>query len=418
MFINVTLKGYTPPPPKYIDASSVTRLSSNLRTPRPQMSSAATFPPFPPVDTTKRSVKDEVESPSISSTNALARFEFEAGHGREGTKILMVEWEDDDSTRGVRGEWHISWEGQGNTTVLPAEDQPSNDVNRIYFMLAPGVAVPSSVTLTHLPQDSDRKTVVWHTNPLPAIFPPELGASARAAGKKGILHTIWAKKRLQVLQREIEIESKNNVEGIGLLMAVQEKEWIEQTFGVNAKPAGLSIQLAEPTMAPLGPASPRSPGGGRLMEKLRGLKLGTSEKDLTANPSSDVPFANPLSPESSDVAVSSFAAFKGANPSTLAAKSPQAPQQPARKVAAKVLPPSSIVAQQEQQQPGQSGMASLNAFTAEPVFQSRGTPLPEDDKDEGLFALPISPRSPEMGKSPFSFAGGETARFMKGESTA
>jgi len=154
------------------------------------------------------------------------------------------------------------------------------------------------------------------------------------------------------------------------------------------------------------------------MEKLRGLKLGTSEKDLTANPSSDVPFANPLSPESSDVAVSSFAAFKGANPSTLAAKSPQAPQQPARKVAAKVLPPSSIVAQQEQQQPGQSGMASLNAFTAEPVFQSRGTPLPEDDKDEGLFALPISPRSPEMGKSPFSFAGGETARFMKGESTA
>jgi hypothetical protein len=395
------------------------------------MSSAATFPPFPPVDTTKRSVKDEVESPSISSTNALARFEFEAGHGREGTKILMVEWEDDDSTRGVRGEWHISWEGQGKTTVLPAEDQPSNDVNRIYFMLAPGVAVPSSVTLTHLPQDSDRKTVLWHTNPLPAIFPPELGASARAAGKKGILHTIWAKKRLQVLQREIEAESKNNVEGIGLLMAVQEKEWIEQTFGVNAKPAGLSINLAEPTVAPLGPASPRSPGGGRLMEKLRGLKLGTSEKDLTANPSSDTPFANPLSPESSDVAVSSFAAFKGANPSALAAKPPQqppqSPPQPAaqRKVAAPIPPPPSLVAQQ-QQAPGESGMASLNAFSApppvsvpsEPQFQSRGAPLPEDDKDEGLFALPISPRSPEMGKSPFSFAGAETARDVKGESTA
>lgn len=384
------------------------------------MSSVAAFPPFPPVDTSNRSVKDEVESPSISSTNALARFEFEAGRGREGTKILMVEWEDDDSTRGVRGEWHISWEGKGKTTVLPAEDQPSNDVNRIYFMLAPGVAVPSSVTLTHLPQDSDRKPVIWHTNPLPAIFPPELGASARAAGKKGILHTIWAKKRLQVLQREIEVESKNNVEGIGFLMAVQEKEWIEQTFGVNAKPAGLSIQLTEPTVAPLGPASPRSPGGGRLMEKLRGLKLGTSEKDLTSNPSGDAPFANPLSPESSDVAVSSFAAFKGANPSTLAAKPPQAPQQPARKVAAQVPPPS-IVAQQ-QQQPGQTGMVSLNAFTAapaasEPVFQSRGTPLPEDDKDEGLFALPISPRSPEMGKSPFSFAGGETARYVKGEST-
>jgi hypothetical protein len=389
------------------------------------MTSAKTaYPPFPPVDTSNRPQKDEVESPSISSTNALARFEFEAGHGREGTKILMVEWEDDESTRGVRGEWHISWDGKGTNTVLPAEDQPSNDVNRIYFMLAPGVAVPGSITLTHRPQDSDRKTVVWHTNPLPAIFPPELGASARAAGKKGILHTIWAKKRLQVLQREIQAESKNNVDGIGLLMVVQEKEWIEQTFGVNAKPAGLSLSLTEPTVAPPGPASPRSPGGGRLMEKLRGLKLGTSEKELSQKPEgNDMPFSNPLSPESSDVAVSSFAAFKGANPMTLAAKPPQNPQpiqqQAPRKIATAVPPPA-FVAQQQQQGPG-SGLASLNAITESspsgigglppPFFQSRGVPMPDDDKDDGLFALPISPRSPEMGKSPFSFATGETAKY-------
>lgn len=378
------------------------------------MSSSATYPPFTPVDTTtsKHPAKDEVESPSISSTNALARFEFEAGHGREGTKILMVEWEDDDTTRGIRGDWHISWEGK--TTVLPADDQPSNDVNRIYFLLPPGVAVPSSVTLTHRPQDSNRTPVIWHTNPLPAIFPPELGASARAAGKKGILHTIWAKKRLQVLQKEIEAESKTNVEGIGFLMAVQEKEWIEQTFGVNAKPIGLSISLAEPTVAPLGPASPRSPGGGRLMEKLRGLKLGTSDKDLASkSDSGEGPHANPLSPESSDVAVSSFAAFKGANPSVLAAKPPQPPQQTTRKVAAHVPPPS-VVAQQQQQQ--LAGMASLNAFTAPPPdFQSRGPPLPDDDKDDGLFALPISPRSPEMTKSPFSFGGNETGKYLKEE---
>jgi hypothetical protein len=360
-------------------------------------------------------VKDEVESPSISSTNALARFEFEAGHGREGTKILMVEWEDDDTTRGVRGDWHISWEGK--TTVLPADDQPSNDINRMYFLLPPGVAVPSIVTLTHRPQDSNKAPVIWHTNPLPAIFPPELGASARAAGKKGILHTIWAKKRLQVLQKEIEAESKNNIEGIGLMMAVQEKEWIEQTFGVNAKPIGLSISLSEPTVAPLGPASPRTPGGGRLMEKLRGLKLGTSEKDLVVKTDQgDIPHSNPLSPESSDVAVSSFAAFKGANPSVLAAKPPQLPQ-PARKVAAHGPPPSVVAQQQEQQQ--LSGMASLNAFTAPaPQFQSRGSPLPDDDNDEGLFALPISPRSPEMTKSPFSFAGNETAKYLKEERAA
>ncbi|KAF2474745.1 uncharacterized protein BDR25DRAFT_301388 [Lindgomyces ingoldianus] len=372
------------------------------------MSSSATYPPFSPVDTTTPNhlVKDEVESPSISSTNALARFEFEAGHGREGTKILMVEWEDDDTTRGIRGDWHISWEGK--TTVLPADDQPSNDINRMYFLLPPGVAVPSIVTLTHRPQDGIKTPVVWHTNPLPAIFPPELGASARAAGKKGILHTIWAKKRLQVLQREIETESRNNVEGIGFLMAVQEKEWIEQTFGVTAKPIGLSISLAEPTVAPLGPASPRSPGGGRLMEKLRGLKLGTSEKDLASKSDlGEMLHSNPLSPESSDVAVSSFAAFKGANPSVLAAKPPQPPQ--ATRKLASHGPPPSVVAQQQL-----SGMASLNAVTA-PAFQSRGPPLPDDDKDDGLFALPISPRSPEMSKSPFSFAGNETAKYLKGE---
>ncbi|PSN60573.1 hypothetical protein BS50DRAFT_613992 [Corynespora cassiicola Philippines] len=382
-------------------------------------SAAATYPPFASVDTTTSTLpaKDEVESPSISSTNALARFEFEAGHGREGTKILMVEWEDDDTTRGIRGDWHISWEGK--TTVLPADDQPSNEVNRMYFLLPPGVAVPSIVTLTHRPQDGSRAPVIWHTNPLPAIFPPELGASARTAGKKGILHTIWAKKRLQVLQREIEAESKNNVEGIGFLMAVQEKEWIEETFGVAAKPIGLSISLGEPTVAPLGPASPRSPGGGRLMEKLRGLKLGTSDKDLTSKKESgEMPLSNPLSPESSDVAVSSFAAFKGANPSVLAAKPPQAPQT-TRKIAAQVPPPALVAQQQEQQH---AGMASLNAAFTAPAFQSRGAPLQtaaansdDDDKDDGLFALPISPRSPEMGKSPFSFAGNDTAKYLKEE---
>lgn len=376
--------------------------------PAARMSTPAACPPFQAVDTTETYPEEEVASPGISSTKALARFEFEAGHGREGTKILMVEWEDDDTTRGVGGEWHVSWEGAGKTTVLPAEDQPSNGVNRIYFLLPPGVAVPSSVTLTHRPHDASRKQVLWHTNPLPAIFPPELGASAWAQGRKGILHTIWAKKRLQVLQREVEAESQSNVEGIGFLMAVQEKEWIEQTFAISPRPARLSITQPEPAVATLGPASPRSPGGGRLMEKLRGLKLGTSDRDLAAsNDHGDVPFANPLSPESSDVAVSSFAAFKGNNPATLAAKPPQPPRQ----TASRIEPPAELAQQQQQQQ--HAGMASLDAVAAPevPSFQSRGAPLPDDDHDDGLFALPISPRSPEMGKSPFSFAGSEPAKL-------
>jgi hypothetical protein len=379
------------------------------------MASPATVP-FTSIDTTTRlSTKDEVESPSISSTNALARYEYEAGHANAttGTKILMVEWEDDDTTRGVRGDWHISWDG--STRVLPANDQPANDVNRMYFLLPPGVAVPTSVTLTLRPQDASKAPVIWHTNPLPALFPPELGASARAAGKKGVLHTIWAKKRLQVLQKEIEAESRTNIEGIGLQMVFSEKEWIETTFGVNAKPAGLSISLGEPTLAPMkGPASPRSPGGGRLMDKLAGLRLGTSDKDLTPI---STPFSNPLSPESSDIAISSFAVFKGANPSALAAKPPQQPQSqraaPPRKVVPQA-PPQFITEQQ-----GSGLMGSLNALSGPaPVFQSRGpsVSVDDDDKDDGLFALPISPRSPEVGKSPFSFGTNDTAPFLKEES--
>jgi len=53
-------------------------------------------------------------------------------------------------------------------------------------------------------------------------------------------------------------------------------------------------------------------------------------------------------------------------------------------------------------------------------FQSRGLSLQteEDDNDEGLFALPISPRSPEIGKSPFSFGGSDAAVRLKEEESA
>ncbi len=386
----------------------------DLQTPYMLMASPAKHP-FTSVDTTTEGPhKDEVESPSISVTNALARYEYD-NTTPEGTKILMVEWEDDDSTRGVRGDWHVSWEN--STRVLPAEDQQANDVNRMYFLLPAGSAVPKRVTLTHQPKEAGKAPVIWHTNPLPALFTPELGASAREAGKKGVLHTIWAKKRLQVLQKEIEAESRDNVEGIGLLMAVQEKEWIEQTFGVTARPSGLSISL--PTEPPTdGPASPRSPGGGRLLDKLAGLKLSTNQRDLTPKSedhNNDAPFANPLSPEGSDVAVSSFSSFamlKGENPASLAAKPPQPPQpfQSAapRKVAVQVPPPS-VVARQSS-----TGMASLNALSSPALaFQSRGSVLADDDdNDDGLFASPIDPRSPEIGKSPFSFAGNDTARYL------
>ncbi|KAK3677577.1 hypothetical protein LTR78_002427 [Recurvomyces mirabilis] len=365
-------------------------------------------PIFDPVDTTfdpsLHSQKDDVESPSLTSGNALARFEFEPGRSRDGTKVLMVEWEDDASTRDVQGSWEISWEGK--KTVLPAQEssgEPGEElpVNRIYFMLGPGVSVPTSVKLRKV-------TVQWRTNPLPAIFSPELGATARQAGKKGVLHTIWAKKRLQVLQKEIDAESGKNIEGIGLEMAAAEKEWIEDNFGVTTKPASISTS-AQPDMS--GPTSPRSPGGGRLMDKLKGLKLGTTTHDLGGRSQENTTAnQNPLSPEGSDVAVGSFGAFaalKGMPPSSdLAAKPAQVPENQ-RRIAAQ-RPPDSIAALQSQG----AEMASLNAFA------SGGTGFasmqPEDEKADGLFALPMSPRSPEMSKSPFSFGAVDTMKYTQG----
>jgi len=120
------------------------------------------------------------EAPALSSSAALARFEFEPGRGNEGTKILMVEWEED-AEGGVNksGDWEVSWEGK--KTVLSARDGAEGKLHRIYFMLGPGIHVPPVVKL------AQAGGKVIQTNPLPAIFPAELGASAIAAGKLGVL---------------------------------------------------------------------------------------------------------------------------------------------------------------------------------------------------------------------------------------
>ncbi|KAK3710277.1 hypothetical protein LTR37_010343 [Vermiconidia calcicola] len=336
-------------------------------------------PIFDPVDTSfdpnDVTGKDDVESPSLSSSNARARFEFEPGKSRDGTKVLMVEWEDDVSTTDVKGDWEISWEGK--RTVLPAREQA--------------------------PEDG------------------ELGATATQAGKRGVLHTIWAKKRLQVLQKEIENESKDNVEGIGFEMAVAEVAWIEQNFGVAAKAGSGGGGPAQGAMASVNlnnPSSPRSPGGGRLMDKLKGLKVGTSPQDLQVGrkegaDSQQSNYQNPLSPETSDVAVGSFgsfAAIKGAPHSSPLAKGSQSPRSPQRKTAAQrpagaVAPP--------RQPAGTTGMSSLNAVAIGDTSTFTGEP--SEDAHDDLFALPLSPRSPETTKSPFSFGAQDTVRYMKGE---
>ncbi|KAI9789232.1 MAG: hypothetical protein M1833_002441 [Piccolia ochrophora] len=411
---------------------------------------------------------DAVQDPTspASDTLLLARFEFESGRGNEGTKVLMVEWEDDKDTRQTPGEWHVSWEGK--RTVLPANDRPSDKSHRLYFLLPPRQMVPPIVTLTCERESVEPK--IWRVKALPAIFPPELGASARTQGKKGVLHTIWAKKRLSVLQREIEAESKKNFEGIALEMALQEKHWIEQNFGVTARPS-ISIPVIpggdypdsplSPTGANIGsptsPATPRSPGGGKLAEKLKGLKVGTSATELNARSTghtSELPptapptggqqesntypsgrEVHPLSPESSDVAISSFAAFRGQRPhpssKPSSTTSPQGTtstgtsttkKSPAPRAFTAQAPPAALRAQQQQQH-HRGTNATLNALADSPSGGggggSRRVSSPtDDDVGEGLFAVEMSPRTPDTKKSPFSFSSRDIAGTGRKESVS
>jgi hypothetical protein len=143
-------------------------------------------------------------------------------------------------------------------------------------------------------------------------------------------------------------------------MALAERQWILETF-IN--PPQLPTDLFPR------PAAARSPTG-RLGDKLKGLKLATSPADLTPSTTantfmSPISQSHPFQPRGRDIALSSHEAMIS-NAS--------------------------------------AGPVSLNAalhgdVTA--VASAPVRPLRRDDDDD-LFALPMSPRSPDMKKSPFS----------------
>ncbi|KAJ5376610.1 hypothetical protein N7509_013496 [Penicillium cosmopolitanum] len=341
------------------------------------------------------------------SITALARFEFEAGKANDGTKILMIEWEDDDITRSsAEGSWHVSWEGK--TTVMPADERPNDTTRRFYFLLPPNTTIPPVVTLSYEPNTgSSSAPDTLRLNPLPAIFPPELGATGRSAGKKGVLHTIWAKKRLRVLDNEIRDESINNVEGVALHMAVQEKEWIESNFGVGAHgvESVASSHESSNNHSSTYPATPVSPvSGKKLSDKLKGLKLQTSERDLSPNGGSTPSL---LSPQSPDVAVSSFSSFRSlANraphsmptPDTNPTPTPMSQLNPSAPESLKPValhPPEALQeAQNSTDAPGFAPISSMGSIVRTSSAES----------GEDLFAKALSPRSPDLPRSPFSFA--------------
>ena len=345
-----------------------------------------------------------VESPSISTPSARARFEFEHERGNDGTKILMVEWEDDSATRKIHGKWTVSWEGKSH--IVPAEERSKEDESgtehRLFFLLPPGVNVPAIVTLT-LEPDHDGRKVVWKTNPLPAIFPPGLADTAvdgQPTRSKGVLHTLWAKKRLQTLSREIEREAELNVEGVALEMAVREQRWIESTFGVTSSNPTTTTADARRALAadpPRSPTTPMSPGG-RLSEKLRGLKLQTAEAELRRRGGGGGAEARPLSPDAADIAVAPYSAFRESAKALRAVPAQRPPRQPP-------LPRAAVRA------PQQDSSGSLDGV----ISGGEDSSGADDDGDEsGLFALPLSPRSPDMTKSPFSFAKKDTLRYVEG----
>jgi hypothetical protein len=389
--------------------------------------------PSPPAElsttTTNEDTHPSLESPSLSTPQARARFEFEPGKSNDGTKILMLEWEDDVKTLEITGSWTVSWEGKSH--VLPAEERGDNtkadQTHRMFFLLPPGVSIPATVTLTLQPSadSTGKEPVVWKTNPLPAIFPPGFYETALSPGNngpkrpsKGVLHTLWAKKRLATLQGEITKEERDFPEGIGLEMALKEKEWIESEFGITATQASMPapLNLRGINDVPLSPSAPLSPGGSRLAEKLRGLKLQTGTG--LATPASALG-GNPLSPDEADIAVPSVSAFRSANPglTNLATKPAQLPQPQAQPSTTPLvtLPPQTW--RKTVPIPSRASTAGSMGSLAGMLAGGGPEEIQEEETEEGdLFALPLSPRSPDMTKSPFSFDKADVRGYVKSTS--
>jgi hypothetical protein len=388
-------------------------------------------------------------SPSTTDPPARAWLEYERGRGPAGTKVLLVEWEESAATARAAGTWTVSWNGKPkHDPSLLAESEWASDhragsptsgsgaspaaspsttagedgadshtegragAHRVYFYLTARRSVPTTITLSlHPPATGAPPTpepvVTWEVRPQPARAPQPGDEEEDEDGGKGALHTRWAARRLASLAREIADEARRNCEGVALQMALGEREFIERNFGVGAaspaaSPArkkkgraaaaaaaagGLAVRPAGAGEVPVGPHSPLSPGGGRLGERLRGLKLqtrGQGEDEV----------AVPLCKGQRERLAAAAAA-------AAAASAPVASSSSAAAAAST---------------PAAAGMSSIGAVLAsQPNRAADKEQEEEDDEEDGvdkLFALPLSPRSPEMTKSPFSFAAEDTKRYL------
>ncbi|ETS88111.1 hypothetical protein PFICI_01939 [Pestalotiopsis fici W106-1] len=339
------------------------------------------IPDFAPRATT--AAAGLVESPGTpSSPNAWARFEFEMGCGNEGTKVLVVEWDpaaaprDKDDSHGDQpvsqggssplDDWEVSWGGKIPRARNQVKEADGKSTFRVFILIEDDIQVPSVVAITQI---STGRTLL--ARPMPAIYTPALGADvAKAAGRRGVLHTQWAEKRLKELQLEYDREVQDNSEGVGAVMAYTDLTWVVEHFGLR-HPYAVDGLAPQETKHPKAAQPPRSPVGGKLGEKLRGLKLATSPSELvnTTGQRQNPHYFTP-----------------GSSGTTGTARS-------GRLVTA-IAPGGD---------PGSSGVASLDAMVKN--TQSSAAPVrppPSQATEDELFALPMSPRSPEMEISPFS----------------
>lgn len=264
---------------------------------------------LPPASPIAAETSDIMTDPEAATTH-LARFEFSSDGS--GTKILMVEWATPKTTARTGAApgatstadpesfgWDIAWPGK--STNLPANDSDQNgSYRRVFFLLPPDASIPSTVTITPTIKGpvepeagsssaSDRLEI----KPLPAIFPPDF---ERETGSRGVLHTLWAKRRLAELDKEMDAELRKNAESVGLEMALAEKQWITDNFlSKSVRPQTITIPPAASGGDSLAsPISPRSPGG-RLGEKLKGLRLATTAADLVPSPTGKLEYiTNPF----------------------------------------------------------------------------------------------------------------------------
>ncbi|KAH8177526.1 hypothetical protein LIA77_02608 [Sarocladium implicatum] len=320
----------------------------------------------------------DIETDPEAATTHLARFEFSSDGS--STKILMVEWvppKTSTSTGATSGGtstadpesfgWDIAWPGK--STNLPANDSDSNgSYRRVFFLLPPDAPIPATVTITPtgggvVEQGPGFSGGRLEIKPLPAIFPAGFD---QETGSRGVLHTLWAKRRLAELDKEMDAELRKNAESVGLEMALAEKQWITDNFLSKPIPSRtIVIPASGPSSDALAsPISPRSPGG-RLGEKLKGLRLATTAADLVPSPTANTFTRFGPRAGDDDIAVSSMSAISQSNRASETASLDAAIRQ--------------------------QSSASGNG-------RSGG---PRDEEDD-LFALPLSPRSPDMKKSPFS----------------